>query len=90
MDSEYIGERIIKMTQKGRATRRFMDVVREDMQLVVVTEDDVGDRERWRRMIHCVVCLNQTHLTATFPHNVCYVMQAASLKDDWISSLSLS
>ena len=30
-----------------------MDVVREDMQIVGVTEEDAEDRKRWRRMIHC-------------------------------------
>lgn len=28
-----------------------MDVIREDMQIVDVKEED--DRERWTRMIHC-------------------------------------
>ena len=32
---------------------RFIDMVKEDMQIVGVTEDDAEDRERWRMMICC-------------------------------------
>ena len=35
------------------AKRRFMDAVRGDMRVVGVTEDDAGDRVRWRHMICC-------------------------------------
>lgn len=36
-----------------------MDVDREDMTLVVVIEQDVEDKERQRKMIHCgPVCCN--------------------------------
>lgn len=33
--------------------RRFMNMVREDMQGVNVTEEDAKDRLRWRKMICC-------------------------------------
>ena len=37
--------------QRGRANRRFMAVVREDMQIVVRLEH-AEDRKRWRTIIH--------------------------------------
>lgn len=30
-----------------------MDVMKEDMQKVYVTEENAGDRMRWRQMIFC-------------------------------------
>ena len=33
--------------------RRFMDVVKEDMAEVEVTEEDTVDRNNWRRKIRC-------------------------------------
>lgn len=30
-----------------------MEVVQEEMQRVCVTEEDVGDRVRWRQMVCC-------------------------------------
>ena len=32
--------------------RRFMDVVKEDVQVVNVTEESTEDRAHWRRVIH--------------------------------------
>ncbi|KAI5101449.1 hypothetical protein C0J45_8652 [Silurus meridionalis] len=57
-DMNYIGRRMLKMEppggrKRGRPRRRFMDVVREDMQVVGVKEADVEDRVVWRRMIRC-------------------------------------
>ncbi|KAI5086740.1 hypothetical protein C0J45_2291, partial [Silurus meridionalis] len=57
-DMNYIGRRMLKMEppgrrKRGRPKRRFMDVVREDMQVVGVKEADVEDRVVWRRMIRC-------------------------------------
>ncbi|KAI5609347.1 protein kinase C-binding protein NELL2-like [Silurus asotus] len=54
----YIGRRMLRMEppgrrKRGRPRRRFMDVVREDMQVVGVREADVEDRVVWRRMIRC-------------------------------------
>ena len=33
--------------------RRSVDVVREDMQVAGVTEEDAEARKRWKRMIRC-------------------------------------
>ncbi|KAI5613467.1 hypothetical protein C0J50_11355 [Silurus asotus] len=57
-DMNYIGRRMLEMEppgrrKKGRPRRRFMDVVRNDMQVVGVKEADVEDRVVWRRMIRC-------------------------------------
>ena len=37
---------------RGRPTRRFLDVVKEDVKLLGVREEDADDRVRWRRIIH--------------------------------------
>ena len=39
--------------KRGRPKRRFMDVVKEDMAEVEVTEEDTVDRYNWRRKIRC-------------------------------------
>ncbi|KAI5095346.1 NACHT, LRR and PYD domains-containing protein 3, partial [Silurus meridionalis] len=54
----YIGRRMLRIEppgrrKRGRPRRRFMDVVREDMQVVRLKEADVKDRGVWRRMIRC-------------------------------------
>ncbi|KAI5615084.1 hypothetical protein C0J50_3309, partial [Silurus asotus] len=54
----YISRRMLRMEpperrKRGRPRRRFIDVVREDMQVVGVKEADVEDRGVWRRMIRC-------------------------------------
>ena len=46
-DDGYIGRRMLRMelpgkSKRGRPKRRFMDVVKEDMADVEVTEDDTG------------------------------------------------
>ena len=56
--SEYICRRMLKMElpgrrQRGRPKRRFMDMVREDMHIVGVGEEDAEDMERWRILICC-------------------------------------
>ena len=38
---------------RGRPRRRFMDVVKEDMKVVGVREEDAEDRVRWRQLIRC-------------------------------------
>ena len=38
---------------RGRPKRRFVDVVKEDMKLAGVREEDVEDRGRWKQMLHC-------------------------------------
>ncbi|KAF7697762.1 hypothetical protein HF521_004272, partial [Silurus meridionalis] len=55
-DMGYISRRMLRMEppgrrKRGRPRRRFMDVVKEDMQAVGVKEADVEDRGVWRRMI---------------------------------------
>ena len=37
--------------KRGRPKRRFMDVVKEDMAEVEVTEEDTESRNNWRRKI---------------------------------------
>ena len=39
--------------KRGRPKRRFMDVVKEDMAEVEVTEEDTEDRTNWRWQIRC-------------------------------------
>ncbi|KAJ8335035.1 hypothetical protein SKAU_G00406740 [Synaphobranchus kaupii] len=49
--------RMLKMElpgkRRGRPKRRFMDVAREDMQVLGTTEEDAEERIRWKRMIRC-------------------------------------
>ena len=52
-DVGYIGRRMLRMElpgerKRGRPKRRFMDVVKEDMAEVEVTEEDTEDRNNWR------------------------------------------
>ena len=54
----YIGRRMLGMEipgrrKRGRPKRRFMDVVREDMRVVGVTEEEAEVREVWRQRIRC-------------------------------------
>ena len=54
----YIGRKMLRMElpgkrKRGRPTRRFMDVVKEDMAEVDLTEEDTVDRNNWRRKIRC-------------------------------------
>ena len=57
-DDGYIGRRMLRMElpgkrKRGRPKRRFMDVVKEDMAEVEVTEEDTEDRNNWRWKIRC-------------------------------------
>ena len=57
-DQEYIGRKMMEMElpgkrRRGRPKRRFLDVVKEDMEDVGAKETDVEDRKVWRMMIHC-------------------------------------
>lgn len=38
---------------RTKKERCEMDVVRKDMQIFGLREDDAWDKERWRTMIHC-------------------------------------
>ena len=55
-DDGYIERRMLRVELPGkrkpeRPKRRFMDVVKEDMAEVEVTEEDTVDRNNWRRKI---------------------------------------
>ena len=57
-DDGYIGSRMLRMElpgkrKRGRPKRRFMDVVKQDMAEVEVTEEDTVDRRNWRKKIRC-------------------------------------
>ena len=57
-DDGYIGRKMLRMDlpgkrKRGRPKRRFMDVVKEDMAEVEVTEEDTEDRSNWRWKMHC-------------------------------------
>ena len=51
----YFGTRMLKMDLPDRDKRgkpkRFMDMLKEDMQVIGMREEDAGDRKRWKRMI---------------------------------------
>ena len=54
----YIGRRMLRMElpgkrKRGRPKRRFMDVVKENMAEVDVTEEDTEDMNNWRWKIRC-------------------------------------
>ena len=54
----YIGRRILRMElprkrKRGSPKRRFMDVLKEDMAEVGVTQEDIEARNNWRRNIRC-------------------------------------
>ena len=39
--------------KRGRPKRRFLDVIKEDMEEVGAKEMDIEDRKMWRMMIRC-------------------------------------
>lgn len=50
-DSENIGQRILEMEltenrRRGRPQRRFVDMVKEDMEIVDVKREEAGDKVR--------------------------------------------
>ena len=56
-DQEYVGRKMMEMelagkTKRGRPKRRFLDMVKEDMEEVGAKEMDIEDRKMWRMMIH--------------------------------------
>ena len=57
-DQEYVGRKMMEMElpgkrRRGRPKRRFLDVVKEDMEKVGVKETDVESSTVWRKMIRC-------------------------------------
>ena len=57
-DDGYIGRRMVRVElpgkrKRGRPIKRFMDVVKDDMAEVEVTEEDADDRSNWRLKIRC-------------------------------------
>ena len=57
-EEDYVGKRMMEMTvpgrrKRGRPRRRWMDLVREDMERVGAREGDEVDQVKWRLMSHC-------------------------------------
>ena len=57
-DSRYTGRRRLEMElpgrrRRGRPKRRFMDAVKEDMQVVGVRLEDTKNRSKWKAVIRC-------------------------------------
>ena len=57
-DNGYIGRWMLRMAlpgkrTRGRPTRRFMDVVKDDTAEVEVTEEDTKGRNYWKRKLRC-------------------------------------
>ena len=55
---EYVGRKMMEMKlpgkrKRGRPKRRFLDVVKVDMEEVGAKEMDIEDRKMWRMMIRC-------------------------------------
>ena len=38
---------------RGRPKRRFMDAIREDLEVVKIREEDALDRRKWKGAIRC-------------------------------------
>ena len=55
-DSGYTGQRLLRLEGpgkrgRGRPKKKCIDVVREDMQVIGVTEQDARDRVKWKKNI---------------------------------------
>lgn len=44
---------MLNMEVPGRRKRRFVDVVKENITRVGVTEEDTRHRVKWRKVLHC-------------------------------------
>lgn len=51
--SSMLGMELPGQKKRGRPKKRFNDVVREDMLVVCVKEEDAAHRKRWRQLIPC-------------------------------------
>ena len=47
------GNGVTRKEEKRRPKRRFLDVVKEDMEEVGAKETDIEDRKMWKMMIRC-------------------------------------
>ena len=57
-EEDYVGKRMMEMAvpsrrKRGRPSRRWMDLVREDMERVGAREGDKVDRVKWRLLSRC-------------------------------------
>ena len=57
-DQEYVGRKMMKMEltgkrKRGRPKRRFLDIVKEDMEGVGAKKTDVENKTVWRNTIRC-------------------------------------
>ena len=57
-DDGYIGRRMLMMElpgkkKRGRPKRRSMDIVKEDMAVAEVTEEDTEGRKNWKWKMRC-------------------------------------
>ena len=57
-DQEYVGRKMMEMElqekrRRGKPKKRFLDVVKEDMEEVGAKDTDVKDRTVWRKMMRC-------------------------------------
>ena len=57
-DNGYIGRRMLEMElpgkrPRGRPKRRYMDAVKEAMQVVEVRLEDAENRLKWKTVIRC-------------------------------------
>ena len=57
-DQEYVRRKMMEMElpgkrRRGRPKRRFLNVVKEDMEEVGAKETDVDNRKVWKMMIRC-------------------------------------
>ena len=57
-DQEYVRRKMMEMKlpgkrRRGRPKRRFLDVVKEDMEEIGAKETDVKDRKMWKMIICC-------------------------------------
>ena len=57
-EDTYVGQKVMAMglpgrQRRGRPRRRYMDMLKEDLEKVRATEGDWCKRNKWRKMIRC-------------------------------------